>query len=154
MVDHTTAHPICDKHPGSAQLQLVQSSACYCSSPAILDGVKVQDCVCRDVTLKAHEVWAGWVAQGLRMELQAALQSDAALKSSTPLQAWEETIIAQVASCPSQLVCGVGVRGSASLPPGLYMGVKGILEGSWLPLFLRDGLWMVTYAGSHKGMHK
>ena len=95
------AHPTWAKHSGLAQLRLIQSSACYCSPPAILYRVKVEGCVCRHVTLKAHEVWAGWVAQGLRMELQAALQSDAALKSSTALQAWEETIITQVASCPS-----------------------------------------------------
>ncbi|KAL3140348.1 hypothetical protein ABBQ38_004612 [Trebouxia sp. C0009 RCD-2024] len=49
----------------------------------------------RDVTMSAYEVWAGWVGRGLCMQLQAALQSDAALTSSTPLQAWEETIIAQ-----------------------------------------------------------
>jgi hypothetical protein len=30
------------------------------------------------------------------MELQAALESDAALTSPVPLQAWEETVIAQV----------------------------------------------------------
>ena len=46
--------------------------------------------------MRAYEVWAGWVGKGLCMELQAALQSDAALTSSIPLQAWEETIIAQV----------------------------------------------------------
>lgn len=46
--------------------------------------------------MSAYEVWAGWVGRGLCMELQAALHSDAALTSSTPLQAWEETIIAQV----------------------------------------------------------
>lgn len=48
--------------------------------------------------MSAYEVWAGWVGRGLCMQLQAALQSDAALTSSTPLQAWEETIIAQVLS--------------------------------------------------------
>ena len=32
------------------------------------------------------------------MELQAALESDAALTSPVPLQAWEETVIAQVQS--------------------------------------------------------
>lgn len=52
--------------------------------------------LCRDVTVKAYEVWAAWVGKGLCLELQAALQSDAGLASSTPLQAWEETIIAQV----------------------------------------------------------
>lgn len=51
--------------------------------------------------MKAYEVWAGWVGKGLCMELQVALQSDAALKSSTHLQAWEETVIVQVGSCPS-----------------------------------------------------
>lgn len=71
-------------------------------------GLKRQVGVCRGLTLKAYEVWAGWVAKGLRMELQAALQSDAALKSSTPLQAWEETIITQVASCPSHLAVASG----------------------------------------------
>ncbi|KAL0025084.1 hypothetical protein WJX79_007064 [Trebouxia sp. C0005] len=49
----------------------------------------------RNVTLKAYKVWADWVARGLCMELQAALESDAALTSPVPLQAWEETVIAQ-----------------------------------------------------------
>ena len=62
--------------------------------------MKVQSYVCRDVTLKAYVLWAEWAAKGLCMELQAALQSDAALKSSVPLQAWEETIIAQVNALP------------------------------------------------------
>ena len=57
-------------------------------------------CDCRDVTLKAYQVWAAWAAKGLCMELQAALQSDAALTSPTPLQAWEETVIAQVLALP------------------------------------------------------
>ena len=50
----------------------------------------------RNVTLKANQVWADWAARGLCMELQAALESDAALTSPVPLQAWEETVIAQV----------------------------------------------------------
>ena len=49
----------------------------------------------RSVSLKAYQVWAGWAARGLCLELQAALKTDAALTSPTPLQAWEETVIAQ-----------------------------------------------------------
>ncbi|KAL0023565.1 hypothetical protein WJX77_002562 [Trebouxia sp. C0004] len=49
----------------------------------------------RNVTLKAYQLWADWAARGLCMELQAALESDAALTSPVPLQAWEETVIAQ-----------------------------------------------------------
>lgn len=72
-----------------------------CNIPVVLHGLRAQGCVCREVTVKAYEVWAGWVGKGLCMELQAALQSDAALKSSTPLQAWEETVIVQVGSPPT-----------------------------------------------------
>ena len=78
--------------------------------------------------LKAYEVWAGWVAQGLRMELQAALQSDAALKSSHPLQAWEETIIAQVASSSSHLSVMLGSETHAP-PTWLLHGGWGVLGG-------------------------
>ena len=46
--------------------------------------------------MEANQVWARGGGQGLCMELQAALESDAAFASPTALQAWEETIIAQV----------------------------------------------------------
>lgn len=86
-------------------------------------------CVCRSVTLKAYEVWAGWVAKGLRMELQAALQSDAALKSSTPLQAWEETIITQVASCALSPVSDVSIIPSRL---ALERGLRALCKRCWL----------------------
>lgn len=59
--------------------------------------------VCRPVTLEANQVWARWSGQGLCMELQAALESDAAFSSPIALQAWEETVIAQVR--PSNSLC-------------------------------------------------
>ena len=53
--------------------------------------------------MEANQVWARWGGQGLCMELQAALESDAAFASPTALQAWEETIIAQVSACVQNL---------------------------------------------------
>lgn len=46
--------------------------------------------------MEANRVWARWSGQGLCMELQAALETDAAFTSPTALQAWEETVVAQV----------------------------------------------------------
>ena len=55
--------------------------------------------------MKGYEVWAGWAAKGLCLELQAALQTDAALTSPTALQAWEETVIPQVLPLPQWHLC-------------------------------------------------
>ena len=46
--------------------------------------------------MEAYAVWATWAGQGLCLELQSALETDAAFTSPVALQAWEETVIAQV----------------------------------------------------------
>lgn len=46
--------------------------------------------------MEAYEVWAMWAGQGLCLELQSALGTDAAFTSPVALQGWEETVITQV----------------------------------------------------------
>ena len=50
--------------------------------------------------MKAHEVWAKWVAEELSSTVQEALTNDPGLISSQPLSAWQEIVVKQVSLDP------------------------------------------------------